>query len=88
MYMGGIKRSPAPSYAVNARYLIQINEDAFIGCEVYVDRCQVEALKMEDDKMTRNANRCIDCGLCMYACPTEALNLEQREPGKIPLARC
>jgi Fe-S-cluster-containing hydrogenase component 2 len=45
----------------------------------------MDALKMADGKLTRDENRCIGCGICMWVCPTEALKLEPRPAGKIPL---
>jgi Fe-S-cluster-containing hydrogenase component 2 len=39
----------------------------------------MEALKMDGDGLKLDANRCIGCGLCMYACPTDALKLIKRD---------
>ncbi len=84
----GAKNSPFPSRMVNARYLVCINETECTACEACVERCWMQALKMVDGKLVRDENRCIGCGLCMWACPTDALYLEAREEGKIALARC
>jgi NAD-dependent dihydropyrimidine dehydrogenase PreA subunit len=84
----GLKRSPAPSQMISARYLVQLKEEDCTSCEACISRCWVQALKMEDGKLTRDEKRCIGCGLCMYVCPTEALYLEPREAGKIPLKKC
>jgi electron transport complex protein RnfB len=81
----GLKKSPAPRQMINNRYLIQIDEDACIQCEACIERCWMQALKMENGKLVRDEKRCIGCGICMRACPTEALILEQKEAGKIPL---
>jgi Na+-translocating ferredoxin:NAD+ oxidoreductase subunit B len=81
-------KTPAPSHRVIARYLVQIDEEACIACEVCLDRCQTGALKMENEKLARDEKRCVGCGLCMYVCPTEALRLEPRAAGKIPLKKC
>jgi Fe-S-cluster-containing hydrogenase component 2 len=40
---------------------------------------------MDGGKLNRDESRCIGCGLCMYVCPAEALSLEKRPAGKIPL---
>jgi len=73
---------------VNARYLVHINEEDCTACEACIERCWMQALKMVDGKITRDEKRCIGCGVCMLACPTEALYLEPREAGKIPLKNC
>jgi electron transport complex protein RnfB len=31
-----------------------------------------------------DACRCVGCGLCTTACPTEALHLERRPKGQVP----
>jgi NAD-dependent dihydropyrimidine dehydrogenase PreA subunit len=85
MIIRGVTKSPMPSIAVNARWLVKINEDDCTGCEACIPRCQMDALKMTDGKLTRDENRCIGCGICMWVCPTEALKLEPRPAGKIPL---
>jgi len=84
----GMKNAPAPSQMVNARYLVHINQDDCTACEACIDRCRVNALKMENGKLVRDEQRCIGCGLCMWACPADALYLEPREAGKIPLLKC
>jgi len=78
-------KSPAPSLAVNARYLVRIKEDDCTGCEACIPRCQMDALKMVDGKLIRDEIRCIGCGICMWVCPTEALFLEPRPASRIPL---
>ncbi len=81
----GYKKSPVPSQAVIARYLVKIDDEACTTCEACLERCQMDALKMDGGKLTRDESRCIGCGLCMYVCPAEALSLEKRPAGKIPL---
>jgi len=85
MIIRGVSRSPVPSMAVNARFLIKINEDDCTSCEACIPRCQMDALKMADGKLVREEKRCIGCGVCMWACPTNALTLESRPASKIPL---
>lgn len=88
MIMRGVKKSPVPSKAVIARYLIKIDDEACTTCEACIERCQMEALKIDNGRLIRDENRCIGCGICMYVCPTEALGLEPREAAKIPLKKC
>jgi Na+-translocating ferredoxin:NAD+ oxidoreductase subunit B len=81
----GISRSPVPSQAVNARWLVTIKQDDCIACEACIPRCQMDALKMVEGKLVREELRCIGCGICMWACPADAMVLEQRPAGKVPL---
>lgn len=78
-------KSPAPSMTVNARYLVRIKQDDCTNCEACIPRCQMDALKMVDGKLTRDEIRCIGCGVCMWVCPTDALVLEPRPASGIPL---
>jgi NAD-dependent dihydropyrimidine dehydrogenase PreA subunit len=78
-------KSPSPSTAVNARYLITINENSCTACEACIPRCQMDALKMADGRLLRDEIRCIGCGICMWVCPTDALELTPRPASKIPL---
>lgn len=84
----GARNSPAPSQMVNTRYLVHIKQDDCTACEACIDRCWVKALKMEGGKLVREEQRCIGCGLCMWVCPADALYLEPREGGKVPLKKC
>jgi electron transport complex protein RnfB len=75
----GAKRAPVPSKAVIADWVVVIENEACVGCGACVDRCWMEALKMEGDLPVRDANRCIGCGICMYVCPSDAMKLVRRE---------
>jgi H+/Na+-translocating ferredoxin:NAD+ oxidoreductase subunit B len=74
------KRSPLPSQFVIANWVIDIDDDACVGCGACIDRCWMEALKMDGDLVVRDFNRCIGCGICRYVCPSEAMKLVTREP--------
>ncbi len=75
----GAKRSPLPSQFVIASWVINIDEDACAGCGACVDRCWMEALKMDGDRVVPDFNRCIGCGICRYVCPSDAMTLVRRE---------
>ncbi|OGN93484.1 MAG: hypothetical protein A2Z75_00655 [Chloroflexi bacterium RBG_13_50_10] len=75
----GAKRTPAPSLFVIANWVINIDDDACIGCGACIDRCWMEALKMDGDVAVRDFIRCIGCGICRYVCPTYAMKLVHRE---------
>jgi electron transport complex protein RnfB len=73
------KRSPLPSQFVIANWVIDIDDDACVGCGACIDRCWMEALKMDGALAVRDFNRCIGCGICRYVCPSEAMKLVRRE---------
>ena len=73
------KRSPLPSQFVIANWVIDIDNDACVGCGACIDRCWMEALKMDGDLVVPDSNRCIGCGICRYVCPSDAMKLVPRE---------
>ncbi|MBE0431342.1 MAG: 4Fe-4S dicluster domain-containing protein [Dehalococcoidia bacterium] len=75
----GISRTPAPSQAVIANWVVKIDDEACSGCGVCIERCWMNALRMEGDVVVRDDQRCIGCGICTYVCPSEAMNLVRRE---------
>ena len=49
--------------------------DRCVACGACVKKCKkvsVEALKMENNKIVRDANKCIGCGECVINCPMSA----------------
>jgi len=75
----GVSRTPSPSQAVIADWVVIIDEEACTGCGACEDRCWMDALHMEGDLAVRDANRCIGCGVCIYVCPSNAMSLVRRE---------
>jgi Na+-translocating ferredoxin:NAD+ oxidoreductase subunit B len=61
---------------VFSNYFAEVNQDECSGCETCLERCQMEALKMNEYQLAEiNLDRCIGCGLCAAACPEEAIQL-------------
>ena len=53
----------------------KVNEEACSGCETCVGACPVEAISMQDGKVSVDDSKCIDCGACVGECPCEAISL-------------
>lgn len=65
------------------RYISNINQDKCIGCETCIEKCQFNALEMNDDNKAERINDdCMGCGLCAYYCPENAIIMEER-PRKV-----
>ena len=73
-----LKKQDNPAAAVQSNYFAQIDEEECVGCETCVDRCQMEAIEMQDEKAVIDLKRCIGCGLCVSTCPTEAVQLMKK----------
>jgi electron transport complex protein RnfB len=84
-----IKLHPQPSSLVKSNYFAQVDETLCAGCETCLERCQMEAIFMEEDRATIDLKRCVGCGLCVTTCPTKALSLRRKAPHElyVPPAR-
>ncbi len=74
-----LKGHPKPAELVFTNHFAIVDQDLCTGCEICLDRCQMDAFLMNDDTLAQiNKDRCIGCGLCVTTCPTEAITLEQK----------
>ncbi|MBN1222875.1 MAG: 4Fe-4S binding protein [Candidatus Aminicenantes bacterium] len=73
-----IKRHPRPATIVSTPFICAADEEKCSGCGVCLERCQMEALCLEGDRVVLDTDRCIGCGLCVSTCPTDALTLVRK----------
>jgi NAD-dependent dihydropyrimidine dehydrogenase PreA subunit len=77
---------PSPSRELAGNYQCHLDVSLCIkekGCTACVVRCQAFAHKIVDGDVQFNQKLCIGCGLCISACPTNALRLVIKPEGKI-----
>jgi Pyruvate/2-oxoacid:ferredoxin oxidoreductase delta subunit len=67
-----------PDAIAKSNYYAVVDEDSCSSCETCVERCQVNAIQMEDDIAVINKDACIGCGLCVSSCPTEAITMVRK----------
>jgi Pyruvate/2-oxoacid:ferredoxin oxidoreductase delta subunit len=72
-----LKTLDKPARLVHTNYYAEVDETACIGCEACVERCQMDAITV-DETARVDLDRCIGCGLCVTDCPTEAMQLKQK----------
>ena len=75
-----IKLHNNPASLVKSNYYAQVDQDLCAGCETCLERCQMEAIYMDDDWAAIDLKRCIGCGLCVTTCPSHALTLRPKSP--------
>jgi electron transport complex protein RnfB len=73
--LNSVKKQPVPAAAVRSNYQAMVDAEECAGCGTCLERCQMEAVSLEDDRATIDLNRCIGCGLCVTTCSTGALRL-------------
>ncbi|MCP4604947.1 MAG: 4Fe-4S ferredoxin [Proteobacteria bacterium] len=75
---------PKPSEMVFSNYFAEVEKDSCSGCLTCQDRCQMEAVKTDDDDLADiELDRCIGCGLCVTTCPTESMKLTLKPEEKL-----
>jgi NAD-dependent dihydropyrimidine dehydrogenase PreA subunit len=75
-----VKLDSRPSRVVKSNYFAAVQEDLCTGCEICLDRCQMEAISMEGDSAAIDLDRCVGCGLCVTTCPAEAIQVRRKRP--------
>lgn len=78
------KAMPRPVSIIASNYFAAGNPDLCVGCGTCVERCQMEAIKLEDNIAVVIPERCIGCGLCVPTCPSEAVHLVKKEQELTP----
>jgi len=79
------KMIPNPAKYWNNDYQTEVNLDVCEGCGTCIKVCQVNAIKLKNEKATIDLKRCIGCGNCVNSCPNQSLSLVKRKnPTSIP----
>ena len=73
--LGSLKKQSVPAAAVRSNYYAEVDAEYCTGCETCLDRCQMEAVEIVDEKAVIDLDRCIGCGLCVTTCETGAMSL-------------
>jgi electron transport complex protein RnfB len=74
----GLQSHPRPSEIVASSFMARLESETCQGCWTCLERCQMQALAEEGDRVTLNTGRCIGCGLCVSTCPSGALTLVRK----------
>jgi Fe-S-cluster-containing hydrogenase component 2 len=78
-----LNKLPRPVENVFSNYFAVVDEELCAGCETCLDRCQMEAISINEDTIAQvNLDRCIGCGLCVTTCPSEAVSLKSKPDDK------
>jgi len=75
-----ITKHEMPGLISSSNYYATVDADTCDGCETCIDRCQVDAIGMEDDVAVITYDKCIGCGLCVSTCPSESISMTHKQP--------
>ena len=78
-----LKKIPNPASVISSNYFAEVDIDNCTGCETCLDRCQMDAITMENGVAQIDLDYCIGCGLCVTTCPSEALSLKRKEDSEV-----
>jgi len=70
-----IKRQPKPAEFVHSNYYAAVRSENCVGCKICLDRCQMDAIRLNNDISEIDLSRCIGCGLCVTTCTNQAIDL-------------
>lgn len=84
--LGLQKALPNPAVVWAHNYFAAVDAGSCMGCGTCVERCQVNAIKMDENNNAAviSLERCIGCGNCVVTCPSEAMKLVKKAEETAP----
>jgi electron transport complex protein RnfB len=84
--LGMQKTLPKPVDFWATNYYAAVDPENCTGCRTCVERCQVNAVRIDEKAGVAkiNLDRCIGCGNCVATCPSGALSLVKKKKETIP----
>jgi Na+-translocating ferredoxin:NAD+ oxidoreductase RNF subunit RnfB len=84
VFLKPIKAYPRPAELFLTNYYVEVDTELCNGCEICVEKCQMDARAMVDGIAAVNLDRCIGCGNCVVLCPSNANSLQKKEQEIVP----
>ncbi len=72
----GINEFGIENSVAAANYYSVIDPEECIGCGTCAERCQMHAIKIQNDVSVVDRSKCIGCGLCVTGCESKVARLE------------
>ena len=74
-----LNRHPKPTELVFSNHMAIVEKDECTGCQICLERCQMNALKINDEEVAEvDTDRCIGCGLCVTSCDMDTIILKPK----------
>ncbi|MBD3227913.1 MAG: hypothetical protein GF329_06965 [Candidatus Lokiarchaeota archaeon] len=82
--IGGITRYDNPRAVAAANYIATImNIEECQKCEICVEKCNFDAIRMGEISPNIDQKRCMGCGVCVVNCPNQIIELKRIEREEI-----
>ncbi len=79
-----VKKFDCPAKFYTSSYYARIDYSLCKKCKTCLNRCNMEAISFNNEKILINTNKCIGCGVCVINCPSKAIELTRKEKIKTP----
>jgi ferredoxin len=83
-FLKPIKEFESAAWLQFSNFKVQAATEECVGCGDCIDRCQMEALTIDEDVISIEESRCIGCGNCTTVCPTQCLVMVRRSEKSPP----
>lgn len=80
------KQLDEPAAYFSTNFVADVDAELCAGCAICEERCQMDAVHMEDGTSHVEPARCIGCGLCVTTCAPGAMRLYAKRDSKAPPA--
>jgi len=77
-FLKSIKWFESDAIVSFSNFRVQVDQTECAGCGDCIERCQMEALSLEDGLVRVDESRCIGCGNCSTVCPTGCLTMVRK----------
>lgn len=78
------KKFPAPAQFFATNFYAEVDSDLCIGCGICEERCNMDAVDVEDALAHVDLTHCIGCGVCVPTCTSEAIKLCKKDEEILP----
>ncbi len=82
-----VKEYDSSAWLESANFQVQAEFEECVGCGDCIERCQMDALCLEEEVISIDLSRCIGCGNCVTVCPTECLSMVRRSDKSPPAGK-
>ncbi len=69
-----------------SNYYAVVDKETCSACETCINRCQVDAIRIQNDAANIKKESCIGCGLCVSTCPTESISVSRKKSDELSFA--